>query len=62
LKGKSAIKNLDAQHEVKKRYWDRHFQAKGYCVSTIGLDEEQIIQYVRWQLHKDKKSDQTSLL
>jgi len=61
LKGKSAIKIFDAHHELKKRYWGRHFWAKGYCVSTIGLDEEQIIQYVRWQLHKDQKSDQTSL-
>jgi putative transposase len=61
LKAKSAIKIFDAHHELKKRYWGRHFWAKGYCVSTIGLGEEQIIQYVRWQLHKDQKSDQTSL-
>jgi len=61
LKGKSALKIFDTHHELKKRYLGRHFWAKGYCVSTIGLDEERIIQYVRWQLHKDKKSDQTSL-
>jgi len=61
LKGKSAIKIFDTHHELKRRYWGRHFWAKGYCASTIGLNEEQIIQYVRWQLHKDKKSDQTSL-
>ena len=61
LKGKSAIKIFDFNHELKKRYWGRHFWAKGYCVSTIGLDEEQIRKYVRYQLHKDKMSEQTKL-
>ena len=61
LKGKSAIKIFDFNHELKKRYWGRHFWAKGYCVSTIGLDEEQIRKYVRYQLHKDKISEQTKL-
>ena len=61
LKGKSAIKLFDLHHELKRRYWGRHFWAKGYCVSTIGLDEEQIRKYVRWQTHKDKKRDQIRL-
>ena len=61
IKGKSAIKIFDLHHELKKRYWGRHFWAKGYCVSTIGLDEEQIRQYVRWQLHKDHKLEQGKL-
>ena len=61
LKGKSAIKIFDFNHELKRRYWGRHFWAKGYCVSTIGLDEEQIRKYVRYQLHKDKMSEQTKL-
>ena len=61
LKGKSAIKILDLNLELKRRYWGRHFWAKGYCVSTIGLDEEQIRKYVRWQLHKDQKYDQQKL-
>ncbi len=42
LKGKSAIKIFDTYTELKNRYWGRHFWAKGYCVSTIGLDEEKI--------------------
>ena len=61
LKGKSAIKMFDMHSELKKRYWGRHFWAKGYCVSTIGLDEEQIRKYVRWQLKKDKIMDQLKL-
>ncbi len=61
LKGKSAIKMFDMHIELKKRYWGRHFWAKRYCVSTVGLDEEQIRKYVRWQLKKDKTMDQLEL-
>jgi putative transposase len=61
LKGKSAIKIFDFHLELKKRYWGRHFWSKGYCVSTVGLDEEQIRKYVRHQLHSDKQAEQTKL-
>jgi hypothetical protein len=61
LKGKSAIKIFDTYLELKKRYWGRHFWAKGYCVSTIGLEEERIRKYVRWQLKQDKALDQLKL-
>jgi len=61
LKGKSAIKIFDMHLELKRRYWGRHFWAKGYCVSTVGLDEEQIRKYVRWQLKKDQIIDQLKL-
>lgn len=53
LKGKSAIKIFDRNVKLKNRYWGRHFWAKGYCVSTVGLDEEKIRKYVRWQLKND---------
>jgi len=33
LKGKCAIKIFDRHLELKKRYWGRHFWAKGYCVT-----------------------------
>jgi putative transposase len=33
LKGKSAIKIFDMHVDLKKRYWGRHFWAKGYCVA-----------------------------
>ena len=61
LKGKSAIKLFDRHLELKNRYWGRHFWARGYCVSTVGLDEDQIRKYVRWQLEKDKIMDQLKL-
>lgn len=61
LKGKSAIKIFDRHAALKKRYWGRHFWAKGYCVSTVGLDEEKICKYVKWQLAKDRRMDQLTL-
>ena len=61
LKGKSAIKIFDMHTELKRRYWGRHFWAKGYCVSTIGLNEGQIREYVRMQMHHDQKIEQLKL-
>jgi putative transposase len=61
VKGKSAIKIFDMHLELKRRYWGRHFWAKGYCVSTVGLDEEQIKKYVRLQMHQDQTIDQLTL-
>ena len=61
LKGKSAIKIFDKHLELKKRYWGRHFWAKGYCVSTVGIDEERIKKYVEWQLKNDQTMDQLKL-
>lgn len=61
IKGKSAVKIFDRHLELKKRYWGRHFWAKGYCVSTVGLDEEKIRKYVKWQLEKDKRMEQQQL-
>ena len=61
IKGKSAIKMFDMHSHLKKRYWGRHFWAKGYCVSTVGLDEEQIKSYVKHQLETDKRMEQGKL-
>jgi putative transposase len=61
LKGKCAIKIFDRHLELKKRYWGRHFWAKGYCVSTVGLDEEKVRRYVKWQQEKDKRIEQLQL-
>ena len=61
LKGKSAIKIFDTHLDLKKRYWGRHLWAKGYCVSTVGLDEKRIREYVRWQLKQDKAVEQLKL-
>jgi REP-associated tyrosine transposase len=61
LKGKSAIKIVDKHLQLKKRYWERHFWAKGYCASTAGLDEQRIREYVKWQKEKDRRAEQLKL-
>lgn len=48
LKGKSAIRiHRDLLREGKT--YGMHFWSAGYCVSTVGLDEQQIRQYIRDQ-------------
>ena len=49
LKGKLALKMFGTYEKLNKRYWDRHFWSRGYCVSTVGLNEDQIRKYVKWQ-------------
>ena len=61
LKGKCAIKIFDKHLELKNKYLERHFWTKGYCVSTVDLDEEKIRKYVKWQLGKDKQTEQLKL-
>lgn len=55
LKGKLARKLFAQQKELTKRYWGRHIWGRGYCVSTVGLDEEKIRKYVKWQQEKEQK-------
>jgi putative transposase len=47
LKGKSAVRLHRGMGY--KRMTGLHFWARGYCVSTVGLDEETIRQYIREQ-------------
>ena len=57
LKGKSAIHIHRTIHGIKQGFTGRHFWSRGYCVSTIGLDEEMIRAYVRDQEHLDKQEE-----
>jgi len=61
MKGKMSLNLFHRYEHLGKRYWGRHLWSRGYCVSTIGLDEDQIRKYVRWQEHKDKESEQLGL-
>jgi len=54
LKGKTAIKLFNTQKQLKKQYWGSHVWSRGYCVSTVGLNEEQIRKYVKWQQERDQ--------
>jgi len=43
LKGKTAIKLFKSYPGLKRKpYRGNHFWSRGYCVSTIGLDENKI--------------------
>jgi putative transposase len=54
VKGKISLRLFQRYEQVGKRYWGRHLWARGYCVSTVGLNEEQIRKYVQWQEKKEK--------
>ena len=57
LKGKLALKLFDWYPKLRNKYWGQHIWSGGYCVSTIGLDEDRIRKYVKWQNKKDKDND-----
>ena len=42
---------------LRKKYYGQHFWSRGYCVSTVGMNEEEIRKYVRWQQKKDREED-----
>jgi putative transposase len=46
LKGKLALQLFQRYERFGKRYWGRHLWSRDYCVSTIGLNEDQIRKYV----------------
>ena len=59
LKGKLALNLFHQYEQLGKRYWGRHLWTTGYCVSTIGLDEERIVKYVKWQETLEKQAELT---
>ena len=54
LKGKTSLRLFQHYEAIGKRYWGRYLWARGYCVSTVGLNEEQIRKYVQWQEKREK--------
>jgi len=55
LKGKTAIMIFKQFPGLKKKpYWGNHFWARGYCSSTVGLDEEKIKKYVKYQEKQER--------
>ena len=57
LKGKSAIHIHRQLEGVTRGFTGKHFWSRGYCVSTIGLDEDTIRAYVRDQEHLEKQEE-----
>ena len=57
LKGKCAIQIHRQLVGVNRGFTGRHFWARGYCVSTVGLDEKAVRAYVRDQEHLDRQEE-----
>lgn len=58
LKGKLAIKLFKSYPRLRQKpYWGNHFWARGYFVNPVGLDEELIRRYVKYQEEQEKKRE-----
>ena len=61
LKGKSAIRLHREYLGRQRNFTGYHFWARGYCVSTVGLAEEVIREYIRKQEEDEKKQEKLEL-
>jgi REP-associated tyrosine transposase len=62
VKGKSAIALFQRDKALKRKpYWGNHFWSRGYCVSTIGVDEEKIRKYVKYQEEHERLEEDHEL-
>ena len=61
LKGKSSLMIFDRYANLKYKYGNRHFWARGYYVDTVGRNKKQIAEYFRNQLASDQIAGQTGL-
>ena len=56
VKGRTSTKLFETFPELKKRYWGRHFWARGYfCVTSGEVTEEMIKDYL--EHHFEPKTD-----
>jgi putative transposase len=62
LKGKTAIAVFQQRKNLRtKPYWGNHFWSRGYCVTTVGIDEEKIRRYVKYQEDAERLSEDHEL-
>jgi len=52
---------FDRFPELRKRYWGQHLWSRGYCVTTVGIDEDEIRKYVRYQDKRNQDGEQGNL-
>ena len=55
IKGKSAIAIARQFGGRERNFTGEHFWARGYCVSTVGYQEEQVRRYIREQDASDEQ-------
>ena len=62
LKGKTAIAVFQKAKNLRTRpYWGNHFWSRGYCVTTVGMDEEKIRRYVKYQEEAERLEEDHEL-
>lgn len=54
LKGKSAMRIHRELLKCNRGFANLQFWIRGYCVSTVGLDEEKVRKYIREQEEMDR--------
>ena len=60
LKGKSSLMIFDRHANLKYKYGNRHFWARGYFVDTVGRNKKAKKANIQKQMEEDKMSDQIS--
>ena len=61
IKWKTAIAVFKGHTNLKEKpYRGNHFWSRGYCVTTIGMDEDKIRRYVKYQEDREKQEDNNS--
>ena len=58
IKGRVVIWLFKEVPELRRRYWGRRFWSRGYFVSTIGVNESIIRQYIQRQELKERQAEQ----
>jgi putative transposase len=61
IKGKSAIRIARRFAGRQRNFTGENFWARGYFVSTVGLDEAMVRAYIRRQEQEDERYDQLTL-
>ena len=61
LKGKSAERLRREFPELRKQYWGMHIWARGYFVSTVGIDRNIIKNYVKEHVTNQIREDQLKI-
>ncbi|EIC29354.1 MULTISPECIES: IS200/IS605 family transposase [Methylomicrobium] len=58
IKGRSASQLFEEFPALKKRYWGRHFWARGYFCATVGeMTEEMIKEYLEHHFESDPATE-----
>lgn len=60
LKGKSSLMIFERFANLKYKFGNKVFWAKGYFVSTVGLDTKKVQEYIRDQEKEDLMTDSMS--